>query len=114
MTEDDDDTDLAVVVEARVGRGRAADGGVLLGQRRKAELRRRRSRVLDVRRLRTIADLVHDGHLEHLLYHVTPRHVTLLVEYPNFRDIREKYFTVSSLADLFNRADNHTISISIY
>jgi len=24
------------------------------------------------------------------------------------RDIREKYFTVSSLADLFNRVDNHT------
>ena len=24
-------------------------------------------------------------------------------------DIREKYFTASSLADLFNRADNHTV-----
>jgi len=27
----------------------------------------------------------------------------------NFRDIREKYFTVSSLADLFDRVDNHTV-----
>ena len=80
MTEDNDDTDLAVVVEARVGRGRPADdGGVLLRQRREAELRRRRGRILDVRRLRTVADVVHDGHLEHLLYHATPRHVTLLV-----------------------------------
>jgi len=25
------------------------------------------------------------------------------------QDIREKYFTVSSLADLFNRVDNHTV-----
>ena len=25
------------------------------------------------------------------------------------RDIREKYFTVSSLADLFDRVDNHTV-----
>ena len=25
------------------------------------------------------------------------------------RDIREKYFTVSSLADVFNRVDNHTV-----
>ena len=24
-------------------------------------------------------------------------------------DIREKYFTVSSLVDLFNRVDNHTV-----
>jgi len=24
-------------------------------------------------------------------------------------DVREKYFTVSSLADLFNRVDNHTV-----
>jgi len=31
------------------------------------------------------------------------------VECPNLRDIREKYFTVSSLADLFNRVDNHTV-----
>jgi len=32
----------------------------------------------------------------------------ILVECANLRDIREKYFTVSSLADLFNRVDNHT------
>ena len=30
-------------------------------------------------------------------------------ECANLRDIREKYFTVSSLADLFNRVDNHTV-----
>jgi len=28
---------------------------------------------------------------------------------PIFRDIREKNFTVSSLADLFDRVDNHTV-----
>jgi len=33
----------------------------------------------------------------------------ILVECANLRDIREKYFTVSSLADLFNRVDNHTV-----
>ena len=31
----------------------------------------------------------------------------ILVECANLRDIREKYFTVSSLADLFDRVDNH-------
>jgi len=38
---------------------------------------------------------------------LTVKHI--LVECANFRDIREKYFTVSSLADLFNRVDNHTV-----
>ena len=38
---------------------------------------------------------------------VTVKHI--LVECANLRDIREKYFTVSSLADLFNRVDNHTV-----
>ena len=38
---------------------------------------------------------------------LTVKHI--LVEFANFRDIREKYFTVSSLADLFNRVDNHTV-----
>ena len=33
----------------------------------------------------------------------------ILVECANLRDIREKYFTVSSLADLFDRVDNHTV-----
>jgi len=33
----------------------------------------------------------------------------ILVECPNLQDIPEKYFTVSSLADLFNRVDNHTV-----
>jgi len=33
----------------------------------------------------------------------------ILVECANLQDIREKYFTVSSLADLFNRVDNHTV-----
>jgi len=33
----------------------------------------------------------------------------ILVECANSRDIREKYFTASSLADLFNRVDNHTV-----
>jgi len=38
---------------------------------------------------------------------LTVKHI--LVECANFRDIREKYFTMSSLADLFNRVDNHTV-----
>ena len=38
---------------------------------------------------------------------LTVKHI--LVECTNFRDIREKYFTVSSLADLFDRVDNHTV-----
>ena len=33
----------------------------------------------------------------------------ILLECANFRNIREKYFTVSSLADLFNRVDNHRV-----
>ena len=40
---------------------------------------------------------------------LTVKHI--LVEYANLRDIREKYFTVSSLADLFDRVDNHTVKI---
>jgi len=36
-----------------------------------------------------------------------------LVECANLRDIREKYFTVSSVADLFNRVDNHTVIVFI-
>jgi len=32
-----------------------------------------------------------------------------LIEYLIELCIREKYFTVSSLADLFNRVDNHTV-----
>ena len=38
---------------------------------------------------------------------LTVKHI--LVECANLRDICEKYFTVSSLADLFNRFDNHTV-----
>ena len=38
---------------------------------------------------------------------LTVKHI--LVECVNLRDICEKYFTVSSLADLFNRVDNHTV-----
>ena len=48
-----------------------------------------------------------------------PQHVNLvkfrlqldiiLVECANLRDIREKYFTVSSVADLFESTDSHTI-----
>ena len=38
---------------------------------------------------------------------LTVKHI--LVECANLRDIREKYFTVSSLADLFKRVDNHTV-----
>ena len=45
------------------------------------------------------------------IYHetipLTVKHI--LVECANLRDIREKYFTVCSLADLFNRVDNHTV-----
>jgi len=33
----------------------------------------------------------------------------MLVECANLRDIRKKYFTASSLADIFNRVDNHTV-----
>jgi len=40
---------------------------------------------------------------------LTVKHI--LVECANLRDIREKYFTMSSLADLFNRFDNHTVLI---
>ena len=38
---------------------------------------------------------------------LTVKHI--LVECANLQDIREKYFTVSSLADLFDRVDNHTV-----
>ena len=38
---------------------------------------------------------------------LTVKHI--LVECATLRDVHEKYFTVSSLADLFNRADNHTV-----
>ena len=38
---------------------------------------------------------------------LTVKHI--LVECANLQDIREKYFTASSLADLFNRVDYHTI-----
>jgi len=38
---------------------------------------------------------------------VTVKH--LLVECSNLRDIREKYFTVSSVTDLFKSIGNHTI-----
>jgi len=38
---------------------------------------------------------------------LTVRHI--LVECANLRYISEKYFTVSSLADLFKRVDNHTV-----
>ena len=38
---------------------------------------------------------------------LTVKHI--LVECANLRDIREKYFAVSSIADLFNRVDNHTV-----
>jgi len=38
---------------------------------------------------------------------LTVKHI--LVECANLRYIREKYFTVTSLADLFDRVDNHTV-----
>jgi len=38
---------------------------------------------------------------------LTEKHI--LVECANLRDIREKYFTVSSLAELFKRVDNRTV-----
>jgi len=38
---------------------------------------------------------------------LTVKHI--LVEYTNLRDIREKYFTVSSVTELFKSIDNHTI-----
>jgi len=38
---------------------------------------------------------------------LTVKHI--LVECTNLRDIREKYFTVSSVTDLFKIIDNHTI-----
>jgi len=38
---------------------------------------------------------------------LTVKHI--LVECTNLRDIREKYFTVSSVTDLFKSIDNHTI-----
>ena len=38
---------------------------------------------------------------------LTVKHI--LVECANLRDTREKYFMVSSLADLFKRVDNHTV-----
>ena len=38
---------------------------------------------------------------------LTVKHI--LVECANLRDVREKYFTASCLADLFNRVDNHTV-----
>ena len=40
---------------------------------------------------------------------LTVKHILGLVECANLRDIREKYVTVSSLADLFDRVDNHTV-----
>jgi len=38
---------------------------------------------------------------------LTVKHI--LVECHNLRDTREKYFTVSSVTDLFKSMDNHTI-----
>ena len=38
---------------------------------------------------------------------LTVKHI--LVECPSLRDIREKYFSVSSVADLFKSVDNHTV-----
>ena len=38
---------------------------------------------------------------------LTVKHI--LVECRNLHDIREKYFTVSSVTDLFKSIDNHTI-----
>ena len=38
---------------------------------------------------------------------LTVKHI--LVECPNLRDIRGKYFTVSSLSDLFKSINNHSI-----
>ena len=38
---------------------------------------------------------------------LTVKHI--LVECTNLRDIREKYFTASSVTDLFKNIDNHTI-----
>jgi len=38
---------------------------------------------------------------------LTVKHI--LVECANLRDIRQKYFTVSSVADLFKSIDNHTV-----
>jgi len=33
----------------------------------------------------------------------------ILVEYANLRDIRDKYFTMSSVTDLFKSIDNHAV-----
>jgi len=49
-----------------------------------------------------------------VLFRLTPDGIPLtvkhiLVECANLRDIREKYFTVSSLTDLFDRLDNHSV-----
>ena len=38
---------------------------------------------------------------------LTVKHI--LMECTNLRDIREKYFRVSSVSDLFKSIDNHTI-----
>ena len=38
---------------------------------------------------------------------LTVKHI--LVECANLRDVRQKYFTVSSVADLFKSVDNHTV-----
>jgi len=39
---------------------------------------------------------------------LTVKHI--LVECTNLQDVCEKYFTVSSVTDLFNTIDNHTIT----
>jgi len=38
---------------------------------------------------------------------LTVKHI--LVECANLQDVRQKYFTVSSVADLFKSVDNHTV-----
>jgi len=40
-------------------------------------------------------------------FHLTVKHI--LLECTNLGNIREKYFTVFSLTDLFKSIDNHTV-----
>ena len=73
------ETDLAVVVETRVGGYGRPSTGVLLRDGRETVVlgrrqRRRSGGVVDIRGLRTIADLIHDAHLKHLSSHVTHRY----------------------------------------
>ena len=67
-------------------------------------------RQVAVSPLTTWSDLEVSNRPSSLHFHWIPLTVKhILVECANLRDIREKYFTVISLADLFDRVDNHTV-----